>query len=159
MATDPAISIREARPGDAEPIARFNEAMALETERLRLDPATIRAGVRAVLDDPARGRYFVAEEAGRVVGALMTTYEWSDWRNGTFLWIQSVYVEPAHRRRGVFTALYRRVEEMARSPGYCGLRLYMEAENHGARKTYEALGMTHRSYLVFETRDRLRGGS
>src|SRR6185503_20699634 len=106
---DGALVIREARSGDAETLARFNEAMALETEGLRLEPAVIRAGVRAVLADPARGRYFVAERAGAVAGALLITYEWSDWRNATFLWLQSVYVDPAERGRGVFTRLFRHV--------------------------------------------------
>ena len=151
------ITVREARDGDIETLARFNEAMALETEGLRLDPATVRAGVRAVLRDPALGRYHVAERAGRVAGCLMVTYEWSDWRNALFLWIQSVYVDPAQRRGGVFTALYRHVEAIARSPGRCGLRLYMDEGNAGARKSYEALGMRHRGYLVFETPDPLRG--
>jgi GNAT superfamily N-acetyltransferase len=150
------ISVRPARAGDAEAIARFNEAMAIETEGVRLDPAAIRAGVRAVIEDPAKGRYLVAERGGQVAGALLITFEWSDWRNATFLWIQSVYVEPDHRRRGVFARLYREVEALAASPGHCGLRLYMDSGNAAARKAYESLGMTHRGYLVFETPDRLR---
>jgi len=149
--------VREARLEDLETLARFNEAMALETEGIRLDPAVVRAGVRAVFEDPSRGRYFVAERAGQVAGSLLITYEWSDWRNANFLWIQSVYVDPAHRRRGVFTGLYRHVERLASSPGHSGLRLYMDAANEAARKTYERLGMSHRHYLVFETRDPLRG--
>jgi len=130
--------------------------MALDTEQIRLNPETIRAGVKAVLDEPSRGRYLVAEIGGRIAGALLITYEWSDWRNATFLWIQSVYVDPGHRRRGVFTRLHRRVEELASSPGICGIRLYMDSDNHVARKTYESLGMAHRNYLVFETPDGLR---
>jgi len=150
------ITIRDARSADVEVIALFNEAMALETEGLRLDPATIRSGVRAVIDDPSRGRYYVAELQDRVAGALLVTYEWSDWRNAMFLWLQSVYVDPAHRRRGVFSRLYAHVEALARSPGHCGLRLYMDAHNASARAAYERLGMRHENYLVFETRDRLR---
>jgi GNAT superfamily N-acetyltransferase len=152
------IQVREARLEDVEAIASFNEAMAWETERLRLDPATIRAGVEAVLTDPAKGRYLVAERGGERAGALLTTFEWSDWRNALYLWIQSVYVAPEHRRRGVFTALFRRVEAIAASPGHCGVRLYMEAHNEGARRTYERLGLAHRKYHVFESADRLRPG-
>ncbi len=150
------IFVRDARKDDCEIIALFNEAMALETEGLRLEPLTIRAGIRAVLDDPSKGRYYVAERRRQVAGALLVTFEWSDWRNGMFLWIQSVYVDPAHRRAGVFTGLYRHVEAIAKSPGHCGLRLYMDAHNAGARATYERLGMRHENYLVFETLDRLR---
>jgi GNAT superfamily N-acetyltransferase len=150
------IEVRFATIEDAEAIARFNEAMALETEDVRLDPATIRRGVAAVVEDPSKGRYLVAALGGEPVGCLLLTYEWSDWRNATFLWIQSVYTAPAHRRRGVFTALFRRVEEIASGPGHCGLRLYMDSRNSRARKTYERLGLEHGHYLVFETRDLLR---
>lgn len=152
-----AISVRPARLEDLETLALYNEAMALETEGLQLDPVTLRAGIRAVLEEPARGRYFVAERSGRLAGALLLTHEWSDWRNALFLWIQSVYVDPLHRRRGVFTALYRHAAELASAPGHCGLRLYMDAHNATARATYERLGMRHENYLVFETRDPLRG--
>ena len=150
------VSVREARQEDAEVLARFNEAMALETEGLRLDSAAIRAGVFAVLGDPSRGRYFVAERAGAIAGALLITYEWSDWRNATFLWLQSVYVEPAERRRGVFTSLFRHAEKIASQRGYCGLRLYVDADNARAREVYERLGLVHRNYLVLESPDRLR---
>jgi len=150
------IHVREAHLEDAEVLARFNEAMALETEGLRLEPAVIRAGVCAVLEDPSKGRYFVAEREGRAAGCLMVTSEWSDWRCGTFLWIQSVYVDPAFRRQGIFAALYRRVEGIAVAPGHCGIRLYMDGGNRSARRAYERLGMAHRGYLVFETADGLR---
>jgi GNAT superfamily N-acetyltransferase len=151
------VDVRFARAEDVETIALFNEAMALETEDIRLVPATIRRGVAAVIEDASRGRYLLAERNEEVAGCLLLTYEWSDWRNATFLWIQSVYVAPAHRRHGVFTALFRRVEEIASAPGHCGLRLYMDSGNASARKTYERLGLEHRSYLVFESPDRLRG--
>lgn len=150
------ITLRDARLDDVEILALFNESMALETEGLRLDPLTIRAGVRAVLEDPTNGRYYIAERQGRVAGALLVTYEWSDWRNGKFLWLQSVYVDPTQRRRGVFSRLYAHVEAIARSPGHCGLRLYMDAHNVSARATYERHGMRHENYLVFETRDLLK---
>ena len=136
---------------DADAIAGFNRALARETEGRELDPATIGPGVRAVLGDAAKGRYYVVESGGEVVGQLMLTFEWSDWRNGMFWWIQSVYVREDHRGRGVFAALYRHVEAEARAtPGVCGLRLYMEHENHRARAAYVKLGMRSPGYEVFE---------
>jgi GNAT superfamily N-acetyltransferase len=143
---------REATNSDLDFIASGNAAMALETEHKVLDPATVRAGVQAAIDDPGRGRYFVAEVGGKVAGQLLVTYEWSDWRNGVFWWIQSVYVEPAARRMGVFRALYGHVERLARqTPGVCGLRLYVESDNMRAQQTYLGCGMVRAGYLVMET--------
>ncbi|MCZ6794871.1 MAG: GNAT family N-acetyltransferase [Planctomycetota bacterium] len=155
MERDP-VTIREARPRDLETVVRFNRALAEESEGLRLDLETLRRGVQAVLDDGSKGRYFLALRDGEVVGQLMTTFEWSDWRSGMFLWIQSVYVERPHRRRGVFTALYRHVEQLASRPGYCGLRLYVHGENGTAEATYRRLGMVSPDYHVLETPDDLR---
>jgi len=141
------------RPGearDADTIADFNAAMAAETEHLTLDRPTLLAGVRAALADANKARYFVADAGGRVVGQLMLTREWSDWRNGDIWWIQSVYVRPDFRGRGVFKALYRHVQQLARGEGAVGLRLYVEKENAAAQKTYESLGMTPTHYLVME---------
>ena len=143
--------IRPARWEDAEVIVRFNCALARETEGRELDLDRIGPGVRAVLRDGSKGRYRVAEKDGVVVGQLMLTFEWSDWRNGMFWWIQSVYVDPAFRGRGVFTALYRSVEgEAAASGEVCGLRLYMEHQNEPARRTYLRLGMVAAGYEVYE---------
>jgi GNAT superfamily N-acetyltransferase len=104
-----------------------------------------------VLDDPAHGRYFVAEAGGRPVGQLMITYEWSDWRNGRFWWIQSVYVLPDARRGGVFRALFRHLEDMARDdPGVCGIRLYVERDNLRAQATYRHCGLADAGYAVME---------
>jgi ribosomal protein S18 acetylase RimI-like enzyme len=146
------IRVRDAQPADQEFLALGNEAMALETEHKRLDPPTVRRGVAAVLENPAHGRYFVAEdESGTAVGQLMVTYEWSDWRNGQFWWIQSVYVLPSARRGGVFRALYDHIDALARNaPGVIGLRLYVEAENVAARRTYEKCGMHDGGYRVME---------
>lgn len=145
------LRIRPAVAGDAAVIADFNRCLARETEHRELDPARVAAGVAAVLIDPAKGRYLVAEADGRVVGQLMLTFEWSDWRNGCFWWIQSVYVEAAHRGRGVFTRLYRHVERLAHEDaGVCGLRLYMEHHNAPARAVYEKMGMKAAGYEVFE---------
>jgi GNAT superfamily N-acetyltransferase len=117
---------------------------------LRLEPGCIQAGVATLLEDPAKGLYFVAETAGEVIGQLMITYEWSDWRNGNLWWLQSVYVRPEFRRAGVFRALFQHIKDVARAQGAVGLRLYMHADNSRARRSYEQLGMTRTKYEVFE---------
>lgn len=143
--------IRPAGSGDVETLVAFNRAMAWETERKELPADTVRAGVRSLLARPAYGFYALADVAGEAAGALMVTYEWSDWRNGLFWWIQSVYVKPAFRRRGVYRALYAHVRaRAARTPGTCGLRLYVERDNAPARSTYAALGMARTPYVVYE---------
>jgi ribosomal protein S18 acetylase RimI-like enzyme len=143
--------IRPAIASDADFLARGNTAMALETEHKRLDPAVVSAGVRAALADPGKGRYFVAERDGQRVGQLMFTYEWSDWRNGTFLWIQSVYVLPEARRSGVFRTLFRHVERLAADDtAVCGIRLYVERENTRAQATYRHCGLHDAGYAVME---------
>lgn len=154
------IRVRDAADADLPWLADCAAAMALETEHKRLDPAVLRDGIAAGLADPARARYFVAmreqavaghESIAVAAGTLMLTTEWSDWRNGTWWWIQSVYVPPAHRREGVFTALYRHVEALARdAPGVVGLRLYVERGNAGAQRTYASLGMADAGYALFE---------
>ena len=143
--------IRLATPADAAALVAFNAAMALETERKELLPEVIGAGVRSLLGSAASGFYVVAEEGGRVVGSLLVTKEWSDWRNGDFWWIQSVYVHPEFRRRGVYRKLYRHVQQLAaQDPKVCGFRLYVERENSRAQSTYRGLGMKETRYLVFE---------
>ena len=145
------ITIRLAAAADAEFLVRGNASMALETEHLSLDLDRLRDGVHAVFEEPARGVYYIAEIGGRRVGQMMITYEWSDWRNGTFWWIQSVWVEPDARGQGVFKALYAHVEKLARADGrVCGLRLYVENENERAQGTYERCGMKRTVYQMFE---------
>jgi ribosomal protein S18 acetylase RimI-like enzyme len=145
------IIVRRAGPADAAVVAEFNRLLAAETEALALDAAVLRAGVEAGLADEHKALYFVAEEDGDVVGQLMLTREWSDWRNGWMWWIQSVYVRADARRRGAFRALYQQVHEAATAdPGVIGLRLYVEHANGRARQTYERLGMRRTGYLVFE---------
>ena len=142
--------IRLATPADAGVLIEFNAAMALESERKELLPDVIGAGVRSLLGNPAAGFYLLAEQDS-AVGSLMITKEWSDWRNGTFWWIQSVYVRPQFRRQGVYKNLYRHVQELAsKDPAVCGFRLYVERENERAQATYSALGMKQTHYLVFE---------
>jgi L-amino acid N-acyltransferase YncA len=145
------IDVRAAEHADAAIIARYNQAMAQETEALELDPAAVRRGVQAVIEDTSRGFYLVAEQEGRVCGALLVTAEWSDWRNARFWWVQSVYVVPGARRRGVYRAMHQEVRRRARAAGdVCGVRLYVEADNRGAQRAYARLGMHARSYRIFE---------
>jgi ribosomal protein S18 acetylase RimI-like enzyme len=142
--------VRLATPADAAVLIEFNAAMARETEGKDLLPEVIGAGVHSLLANPAAGFYVIAE-AERVLAALMITKEWSDWRNGSFWWIQSVYVRPEARRQGIYRRLYRHVQEMAaKDPKVCGFRLYVERENRAAQATYGALGMKETRYLVFE---------
>lgn len=146
------IAIRPATVDDVDALATWACAMARETEGKRLDAETVRRGIAAVLEQPARGRYFVAEANGKAAGTLMLTYEWSDWRCADWWWIQSVYVDPACRRQGVFAALYRHVREAAEAaaPQVCGLRLYVERENLNAQRTYQSLGMEESHYRLYE---------
>ena len=145
------ITIRDAGPLDAAIIAEFNNCMAVETEGHELPGDLIRAGVSAILGDRSKGRYWLAEQDSQIIGQIMVTYEWSDWRNGTMWWIQSVYVAQGFRRQGVFSALYRFVESLARADkGVCGLRLYVERSNLSAQETYQHLGMSKSGYEVME---------
>lgn len=144
------VSIRAATRSDVSRLMEGNRAMAWETEGLELDEATLRAGVEAVFNAPRRGRYFVAEDRGAVFGQLLITYEWSDWRNADVWWIQSVYVWPEHRGRGVYRSLSSHVEASARAEGAAGLRLYVDRRNEAAREVYRRLGMDGEHYLLFE---------
>ena len=145
------LTIRRGVPADADLIVEFNRRLAEETEHKSLDLAVLRAGVMAALADEAKGPYFLAEENGRVLGQMQITYEFSDWRNGWFWWIQGVYVQADARGRGVFRALYHHVYEAARrDPQVIGLRLYVEKENHAAQRTYFNLGMKETDYLMLE---------
>jgi ribosomal protein S18 acetylase RimI-like enzyme len=145
------LTLRRATVDDAETLARFNEAMAEETEDKPLDPDTVRAGVRAVFEKPAQAFYLVAERGDTIVGSLMITTEWSDWRNADFWWIQSVYVRPEARRTGVYTSLHRDVRRRAQeASGVCGLRLYVERDNAAAQAAYEELGMAEPPYRMYE---------
>jgi GNAT superfamily N-acetyltransferase len=146
------IHIRRASLADADTIVAFNLALAAQTEQRTLDRGTLLAGVRHVLTDAALGVYWLAEVSGRCVGQLLLTREWSDWRNGLFWWIQSVYVIPELRGRGVYRALHRHVEQQARqTTGVCGLRLYTDRHNTSAQQVYERLGMQRTAYLLYET--------
>lgn len=146
------MNVRQATKQDAATIAKFNQAMALETEEKHLPDDQILAGVTAQIEDPGHGYYLVVENsASEVVGCLGITYEWSDWRNAQFLWIQSVYIAPEARRQGAFQAMYNKVLEGAtQDAGICGVRLYVEKSNDRARSTYLALGMEQTHYDLLE---------
>src|SRR5262249_183125 len=149
------LTIRPACDEDVDSIVAFSASMAWETEQRRLDEARLRQGTQSLLTTPALGFFMVAEARGAerptLVGQLMITYEGSDWRNGAFWWIQSVYVDPAWRRRGVFRHMLEEVMTMAKAaPDVCGVRLYVEQENRTAQKVYQHLGLSPSGYKVYE---------
>src|SRR5205085_11965370 len=145
------MNIRIAKTEDANSLVEFNQAMALETEGKRLDEDILQNGVEAVFQDELKGSYIVAEEDGKIVGGLMVTFEWSDWRNAWFWWIQSVYILPEARGKRVYSMLYDFVKAKAAAAGdVCGFRLYVENDNFHAQKVYEKLGMKASHYLMYE---------
>lgn len=149
-----AFTVRAAQLADVPAIVGFQRAMARETEGKDLDPARVTRGVEAVLaaaDGADRGFYLVAEDRGDPVASLLVTYEWSDWRDGWFWWVQSVFVLPSHRGRGVYRALYAEVLERAGARGdVCGVRLYVEYDNAAAQAVYQRLGMHRARYHLYE---------
>lgn len=150
------LKIREATPADLDTVVRFNLALAKESEGRDLDEEVLTAGVAALLADDEKGTYFLAEKDGEVIAQTMITYEWSDWRNGVFWWIQSVFVAAEHRGTGVFSQLYRHIHELAlATPAVCGLRLYVDQENQHAADIYRALGMQDAHYDMLELDFRL----
>ena len=153
--TRESLHIRPATRDDADTLIEFNRAMALETEHRRLDLPKLREGVLGLFTKPEYGFYTVAEvpdaDAHRVIGQLLITFEWSDWRDGVFWWIQSVYVVPERRGMGVFRAMYNHILAKAKADSrVCGIRLYVERENRRAQTTYQRVGLTPSGYTVFE---------
>lgn len=145
------MNIRNATTQDIDSLVEFNLAMALETEGKHLDPDVLRKGVEAVFADDNKGFYLVAEDDGKIVGGLMVTYEWSDWRSGWFWWIQSVYIDPASRGQRIYSLLYDFVKQKAGASGnVCGFRLYVENENRHAQAVYKKVGMDAPHYVMFE---------
>ena len=145
------MNIRLAENSDITSLVEFNQAMALETEGKRLDSGVLKSGVEAVFDDEKKGFYVVAEQNEIIVGGLMVTYEWSDWRNSWFWWIQSVYVLPEARGQRIYSQLYDFVKARAQQEGgVCGVRLYVETENAHAQRVYEKVGMKASHYLMYE---------
>ena len=143
--------VRVAQPDDVETIAEFTRSIAWETENVRLDPEVVLKGVQEGLRDPALGFYVVAETSDSIVGCLMVTYEWSDWRNGVQWWLQSVYVRSDFRGKGVFRQLWDFTFDLAtKKPGVCGIRLYVEKDNESAQSVYKSVGMKDTDYRVYE---------
>lgn len=145
-----AFQIRRARSEDYATIAQFNQNMALETENKILPDELIVPGVKAILDDAGKGFYYVAEADGEVIGQLMITFEWSDWRNNTIWWIQSVYVKENWRGKGIYKALYEQVKQDAKAANIQTIRLYVEKENQRAQEVYRKLGMQETVYDMYE---------
>jgi len=145
----PSPEIRKASQFDLDFLVEFNQAMALETEQLQLDSKTLRAGVVAVLEDASKGFYLVCVIDGSVRASLLITSEWSDWRNGMIWWIQSVYVEPAYRRQGLYKNMYQHLQQI-KPEAVIGFRLYVDQNNTTAQQTYTALGMTPTHYELYE---------
>ncbi|BCV39656.1 MULTISPECIES: GNAT family N-acetyltransferase [Shewanella] len=143
--------IRKGTPKDTEALVAFNQAMAQETEGLALDSDTLSRGVSTLLENPAKGFYLVAEIEGEIAGSLMVTFEWSDWRAADYYWIQSVYIKPEHRQKGIYRALYQEVKTLAeKQGGAASFRLYVEQENTRAQQAYQSLGMSQSHYLMYE---------
>ncbi len=149
--SDFSLEIRLAVPSDLETLVEHNIHLAVETEDKPLNRETVTKGVTALLSDPTKGRYFVAVSEGAIIGQLMHTYEWSDWRNGNIWWLQSVYISQTHRRRGVFRQLFEHLwKEAERDPDVVGVRLYVEVENLAAQETYRNMGLCQPGYFVME---------
>ncbi len=150
------LTIRPAMVNDLDVLTEFSAAMALETEHRRLDKTRLRAGTQAVIERPEHGRFYVAElltdGCPIIVGQFLITYEWSDWRNAQFWWVQSVYVRPDWRRKGVYRRMHQLIESLARSqPDVCGIRLYVERDNETAKHVYERVGLHAAGYEVYES--------
>jgi ribosomal protein S18 acetylase RimI-like enzyme len=145
------ITIRPATREDAATILSFQLSMAEETEAIALDKLIVSKGIAALFDDPGKGIYYVAQAGEKVIGCFLVTYEWSDWRNGVIWWLQSVYVEAGHRRKGMFRKMYDHITRtIDRDPSVVGLRLYVEKNNERAQRVYRSLGMNGDHYTVFE---------
>ena len=143
--------VRLATKMDTATIAEFQLAMARETENLVLDKSLLVTGIENLVGDTAKGSYYVAEENEEVIGCLMTTYEWSDWRNGNVVWIQSVYIAKEHRGKGVYKKMYQHIQQLVTlSTDFKGIRLYVDKTNVNAQKVYQQLGMNGEHYQVFE---------
>ncbi len=146
------VKVRDAIFADRQYIVEFQLAMAQETEGLVLNKEIVDLGVEAVFRDPSKGFYYVAENDGKVIGSLLTTFEWSDWRNGQIIWIQSVFVKKEYRGQGVFKMLYQYIKSKVENQenGFRGIRLYVDKTNKNAQKVYERLGMESHHYDTYE---------
>jgi ribosomal protein S18 acetylase RimI-like enzyme len=149
--TNKMVLIRHASENDSKEIIRFQLEMALESEGLALDPRTLAEGVEAVFKDPQKGKYYVAEVEHKIVGSMLITHEWSDWRNQWIYWLQSIYVIPEYRNKGIFQLMYERIrKEVVRDNTVAGIRLYVDTSNDKAIRAYNSAGMDGEHYRVFE---------
>ena len=145
------MQVRKASTEDIGSIVDFQLKMATETEGIKLDEPTVFKGVSAVVNDSSKGQYYVTQINNQIVASLLTTFEWSDWRNGTILWIQSVYVLQEYRRKGVYRNMYSHIKNLVlENEKLNGIRLYADKSNTPAHKTYQELGMNHDHYITFE---------
>ena len=145
------MTFREANENEYKVISGFQQKMALETENYHLDTDTVLKGVQAVFNDASKGKYYIVEDDGKVIASLLTTYEWSDWRNSFVIWIQSVYVLPEYRKSGVFKLMYSEIKKIvAGNPDYSGIRLYVDKTNIKAHEVYKKVGMESEHYSLFE---------
>jgi len=145
------ITVRPAKKEDSPHIIDFQLKMAMETENVQLNLNVVKEGVSRIFEDPTKGKYYVAEYTNEVIGCLMTTFEWSEWRCGTILWIQSVYIIPAYRGKGVFKKMYEHIKELITPDSDLrGIRLYVDKTNAAAQQVYEKLGMNGEHYQVYE---------
>ena len=145
------MTIREATTTDIPYLLDFQLKMALETENITLEISTLTEGVNKLFKDPSKGKYYVAVDENEVMGCLMTTYEWSDWRSGTVLWIQSVYIAAPHRGKGIYKKMYTFIQQMVNTdPDLRGIRLYVDKTNAAAKEVYQKLGMNGEHYQMYE---------
>ncbi len=145
------MTFREAKETEFKVIAGFQQKMAMETEYLQLDTDTVLKGVQAVFNDDSKGKYYIVEDSGKVIASLLTTFEWSDWRNSNILWIQSVYVLPEYRKSGIFKLMYSEIKKIvSNNSGYSGIRLYVDKTNTKAQAVYNKVGMEGEHYKLFE---------
>ena len=145
------VKVRPAKKEDADSIVDFQLKMALETENLELDQGVVEKGVASVFKDPGKGTYYITESEGNIIASLLTTREWSDWRNGQVLWLQSLYVLPEYRRKGIFKRMYFFLKnKVEKDEELKGLRLYVDKSNLIAQKVYNAIGMDHEHYQMYE---------
>lgn len=145
------ITIRKSIASDIPILVDFQQKLALETESVSLDPQILKKGMQALFDDPSKGFYNVVEESGIIIGCHMVTYEWSDWRNGMVLWLQSVYVTESYRKKGIFKMMYDNILRIiSEDASLIGLRLYVDKTNERAMKVYQSLGMNGDHYTVYE---------
>lgn len=145
------IQIRIANAEEISTIVDFQLKMALETENLLLSEKILQEGVSEVFKNHEKGKYYVALCENKIVASLLTTFEWSDWRNSTIIWLQSVYVIPEFRKKGIFKQMYEHIKKIVESSSnYCGIKLYVDKTNIKAQKVYDSVGMNGEHYITYE---------